>query len=76
MSQLLDQFYKEYEFLYENHDRVAGFEEAVEWFDSNRWKLAVVFHYDAFIKERGGDVITSDREAAAFAFACEVLDIG
>lgn len=74
MSTLLEQFNKEYNFLYE-HDNVAGYSEAVDWFDANQSKPGVAEHRDALIKERG-DFISSDREAAAFAFACEVLNIG
>ena len=74
MSKLLTQFNKEYDFLYE-HDNVAGEDEAVAWFDKNQSKPEVKPFVTALINERG-DFISSDREAAAFAFACEVLNIG
>jgi len=74
MSKLLDQFNKEYDFLYE-HSNVVGYEEAVTWFDDNQARPEVKPFVIALINERG-DLISSDREAAAFAFACEVLDIG
>jgi len=74
MSQLLDQFNQEYNYLYE-HDNVAGYSEAVAWFDANQGKPSVKPHVTALVKERG-DFISSDREAAAFAFACETLNIG
>lgn len=64
------QFQKEYNFLYD-HDRVAGMDEAVEAFDK-----FVKGHEDfirEFIKYRG-DLISSDREAAAFMFALERLE--
>lgn len=74
MQELLNQFNKEYDFLYEHGDNVAGYNEAVNWFDENRTKLPVVLVYSDFIKERG-DICTSDREAAAFAFAYEALGL-
>lgn len=64
------QFQKEYEFLYENRDRVAGYEEAVDAFC-----LFLNDHFDfvcEYAKYRG-DVISSDREAAAFMFALETM---
>ena len=64
------QFNKEYDFLYENGDNVAGYDEAVDAFDD-------------FVKDNGefvgefakfrGDFVSSDREAAAFMFALSVL---
>ena len=64
------QFDKEYDFLYKNNNRVAGYNEAVEAFD-----VFVASHgdfVDEFAKYRG-DFISSDREAAAFMFAMEVI---
>lgn len=64
------QFQKEYNFLYDNRDRVAGYEEAVDAFC-----LFLNDHFDfvcEFAKYRG-DVISSDREAAAFMFALETM---
>ena len=60
------QFQKEYNFLYENDDNVAGYKEAVEAFDEflKENKNFVC----EFVKYRG-DFISSDREAAAFMFA-------
>ena len=72
-NRLLSQFRKEYNFLYDNFDHVAGYTEAVEFFDQ-------------FIKTPSGrdiigkfaslrqDIITSDREAAAFSFALDSLN--
>jgi hypothetical protein len=71
-NRLLSQFRKEYNFLYDNQDHVAGYSEAVEFFDQ-------------FIKTASGreiigkfatlrqDIITSDREAAAFMFALDSM---
>lgn len=64
------QFAKEYNFLYDNYDNVAGYREAVSFFDE-----FVKRHGDfvgEFVKYRG-DFISSDREAAAFAFALEAF---
>ena len=61
-----EQFQKEYNFLYENNNNVAGYREAVAAFDeflSNNKNFVC-----EFIKYRG-DFISSDREAAAFMFA-------
>lgn len=62
------EFNKEYDFLYDNNDRVAGYEEAITAFDefakSNRNFIS------EFVRYRG-DFISSDRETAAFMFAME-----
>ena len=60
------QFKKEYNFLYENDNNVAGYREAVAAFDEflSENKNFVC----EFVKYRG-DFISSDREAAAFMFA-------
>lgn len=75
MSKLLDQFNAEYDFLYNAQSHVSGFREAVAWFDDNQGKPGISEHVQALMAERN-DFISSDREAAAFAFACEKLDIG
>ena len=60
------QFQKEYNFLYENDDNVAGYKEAVAAFDEflseNKNFVCEFFKYRAVF-------ISSDREAAAFIFA-------
>jgi hypothetical protein len=72
MQELIQQFNKEYDYLYE-HDNVAGYSEAVKWFDENQNKLAYKDLVSSFVKARG-DFISSDREAAAFTFALETLN--
>lgn len=65
-----DQFKKEYRFLYDNYDRVAGYDEAVRAFDE------FAPHHKVFVSEfvkYRGDFISSDREAAAFMFALETM---
>lgn len=61
-------FHREYAFLYDAFDRVAGFQEAVDTFDAlmkrNEKFRAFVSEFVAFRE----DMITSDREAAAFMY--------
>lgn len=62
----LKKFNEEYDFLYEHHDRVAGYRDAVDAFDE-----FVKTHREfvgEFVNYRK-DFISSDREAAAFMFA-------
>lgn len=75
METLLNKFNQEYQFLYDNKDNVCGYREAVEAFDydmqtSEEFKKLV----QDFVKYRN-DMISSDREAGAFEFACESLGI-
>jgi hypothetical protein len=68
IEQFYEEFEKEYNFLYENRDNVAGYKEAVQAFDE-----FLPYHHgfvDEFVKYRG-DFLSSDREAAAFMFAME-----
>ncbi len=67
-----EQFKKEYAFLYE-HDNVAGYEEAVDEFDR---MIKTNESFQSFVGEFAKyrmDFISSDREAAAFMFALDVL---
>lgn len=61
-----EQFQKEYDFLYENGNRVAGYAEALaagdEFISRNQDFVG------EFVRYRG-DFLSSDREIAAFAFA-------
>lgn len=69
IKKFLDQFNKEYDFLY-NHDNVAGYNEAVAAFDE-----FLPTHKEfvgEFVKYRG-DFISSDREAAAFMFTLSIF---
>lgn len=70
INEFLGKFNSEYDFLYENDDCVAGFDEAVKAFDdfSKNHKDFI----SEFVK-RTGDFISSDREAAAFMFALDTL---
>ena len=70
MKAFLNKFGKEYDFLYKNNDRVAGYEEARDYFDEWVKKPESKEFMKKFIELRG-DFISSDREAAAFSFALE-----
>lgn len=64
------QFAKEYDFLYDNGDNIAGYREAVDFFDE------FLKRHSGFVGEFAkyrGDFISSDREAAAFAFALDAV---
>lgn len=69
-------FNEEYDFLYENRDRVAGFDEAVDAFDEYLAKDIGGFQkfVGEFVDFRK-DIISSDREAAAFMFALESMGV-
>lgn len=63
---------REYTYLYNHHDKVPGYDEAVHAFDAFAKKNKRFI--GEFIRHRG-DFISSDREAAAFMFALEDLDM-
>lgn len=74
IEKFLKQFKKEYNFLYDNNDRVAGRDEAIDTFDE---MLKTQEWFKEFVREfcrYRGDIVSSDRECAAFMFALEVLD--
>lgn len=71
MEKFCEQFQKEYNFLYDCRGYVAGYDEAVSEFD--RFQADHADFVRAFAQYRG-DVFSSDREAAAFMFALNVLD--
>ena len=70
MGLFADKFREEYELLYHNQDNVAGYKEAVlafdEYLESNPSFLP---RFNAY----RGDIISSDREAAAYMLALEAL---
>ena len=72
IDRFLEQFNKEYAFLYDNRDRVAGYEEAVNAFDMFILDAQHAAFVGEFAKYRN-DMVTSDREAAAFMFALDAL---
>jgi hypothetical protein len=67
-----EQFRKEYSFLYDHNDNVAGYREAVNAFDEFIKDPALARFVQEFAAWRK-DPITSDREAAAFMFALETI---
>lgn len=71
MEKFCEQFQKEYNFLYDCRGYVAGYDEAVSAFD--RFQADHADFVRAFAQYRG-DVVSSDREAAAFMFALDSLD--
>lgn len=72
IDRFLEQFNKEYAFLYDNRDRVAVYDEAVNAFDMFILDEQHAAFVGEFAKYRK-DLITSDREAAAFMFALDAL---
>lgn len=72
MEKFCEQFQKEYNFLYDCRGYVAGYDEAVSAFD--RFQADHADFVLEFAQYRG-DVVSSDREAAAFMFALNSLDV-
>ena len=71
IHEFLKQFNKEYNFLYE-HNFVAGQDEAIAEFDRLIKNENFAKFVGEFVNFRG-DIISSDREAAAFMFALSYL---
>lgn len=75
IDKFYEQFCKEYDFLYEHRDNVAGFTEAVSAFDdalvNNQNFGRFVNEFNDYRSAKLGyrDMISSDREAGAFMFA-------
>ena len=73
IHKFIEQFGNEYEFLYNHHDRVAGYDEAVFEFDRlMETNDSFAQFVKAFVEFRQ-DYVSSDREAAAFMFALDAL---
>ena len=75
IEKLAEQFNIEYNFLYDNRDNVAGYDEAVTAFDEMIKTDCIEKTICRKFAEYRQDIITSDREAAAFMFALEKIDI-
>lgn len=58
-----EQYNREYQFLYDNHDRVAGYAEALA--EAERF-LSVHGDFVGEFARYRGDYLTSDRELVAF----------
>ena len=70
IEKFLKKFNEEYEFLYNNHDRVAGYHEALQAGDE------FITNHSDFVREfveYRGDFLSSDREVVAFMFALESM---
>lgn len=61
-----EQFNKEYKFLYDHNNMVAGYNEALK--EGDKFIAEHPEFVGEFVKYRG-DFISSDREVAAFMFA-------
>lgn len=73
-DELTEQYIKEYDFLYDNYDNVAGYREAL---DAGERFLKQYGKNELYHKWLDGELLTSDRELAAFAFAIfELADSG
>lgn len=69
IEKFLRKFQKEYKFLYDNYDNVAGFRDAVKEFD---FRIHHDIGFSRMVQEFARyrkDFISSDREAAAYMFA-------
>lgn len=70
IHKFLDKFNEECGFLYDNRDNVAGYKEAVEAGDE------FIKKHTEFVREFNqyrNDILSSDREVAAFMFALESM---
>ena len=68
IKKFLKKFQKEYKFLYDNYDNVAGFRDAVNEFD---YRIHHDLGFNKMVQEfviYRNDFISSDREAAAYMF--------
>ena len=68
IHEFLERFEKEYDFIYDHDDNVAGVREATDAFDE--FLKTQKDFVGEFVRFRG-DFISSDREAAAFMFALD-----
>ena len=60
-----NKFSDTYQFLYDNHDNVAGFQDAVKF---GEWVIKNCRDFVMEFNKYRGDILTSDREIAAFGF--------
>lgn len=68
MKKLLNKFVEVYNYLYEQRTPIPGYDEAVVAFDDFLATPVGKVFIRSFVEYRG-DVISSDREAAAFMLA-------
>lgn len=72
---LLDQFNKNYDLLYNSKAYVAGYDEALDYFDNTIRKNTVLSDILRKFVELRSDILSSDRECVAFVFSLEDLGI-
>lgn len=72
---LLDQFNKNYDFLYNAKAYVAGYDEALDYFDNTVRKNTELSDILSKFVEFRNDILSSDRECVAFVFSLEDLGI-
>ena len=72
---LLDQFNKNYDFLYNAKAYVAGYNEALDYFDNTVRKNTALSDILCKFVEFRSDILSSDRECVAFVFSLEDLGI-
>lgn len=73
IRKIYEQYKKEYDFLYEHGDNVAGYEDAIKHYEENieKWLENEFFRKYLFtLCAFKQDCFTSDREVAALMFAC------
>lgn len=76
MKTLLNEFKKQYDFCYEvetTGSEIAGANDALDYFDNCKSSDFIQLVRD-FVEYRG-DFISSDREAIAFVFALDSLNL-
>lgn len=75
IDEIIRRMNKNYKELYNNNDNIAGYDDAVRWFD-HYMKISKELQelVDKIVKKRH-DFIASDREAAALAFALDEMGI-
>ena len=72
VKKILKKFHEEYDFLYENYDRVSGYNEALESWDDYIKKQSFKDLVGKLNKARM-DIFSSDREIVALMFALDDL---
>lgn len=70
IEKFLKKFNEEYDYLYNNYDHVAGYQEALEAGD--KFITNNLDFVREFCKYRG-DILSSDREVVAFMFALDSM---
>ena len=72
LNEFLNEFVKNYDYLYENRDNVPGYDDKVRAFDEMLQDPAQCENLKRFILYRG-DLVASDRECAAYVITIESM---